>query len=627
MPYGYMGKIIRVNLTKGTIGIEEPGELFYRTYIGGKGFIAHYLLNEVPADVDPLGEDNKLFFMTGIMTGIPAAGMPRFVVGAKSPLTGGFGQSEAGGFWGPELKKAGYDGLIIEGRSAKPVYIYVKDENIELKSAEHLWGMETGDCQETIREENGDNNIRVAQIGPGGERLIKYACIISELKHANGRNGLGTVMGSKNLKAIAVRGSNSIPYANEAKIKEIGKKFLDMYMQHPLSRGLYEYGTSSTVKNMNAAGILPTRNFMFGEFEGAEKISGDALNETMLKERKGCYACAIRCKRVVEVKDENITVDPKYGGPEYETLAVFGSLCQVDDLKIIAKANELCNRYSIDTMSMGNAIVFAMECVNLGILNKDDFDGLDVSFGNKDIILPMIEKIAKREGIGDILAEGTVIAAKRIGKGSEKVLLTIKNQELGMHDPRGKAGVGMGYAISETGAEHMLAAHDTAFTQKGIAFDALQPFGILEPLDSHDLSPKKVRMFMYLQYWWSFFNMAGLCYFGPAPRGSMPVNDIIELLKAATGWEVSLWEVMKAGERSINMSRAYNIRAGFTKDDDMLPEKFFEPLQNGIQKGTSIDKSEFERAISTYYSMMGWDSEGIPTEGKLLELNLDWIKL
>jgi len=627
MAYGYIGKIIRVNLTNNSIKIEEPGELFYRTYFGGKGFVAYYLLNEVPAHIDPLGEDNKLIFATGVMTGVPAAGMPRFVVGAKSPLTGGFGQSEAGGFWGPELKKAGYDGLIIEGRASQPVYIYINDDTIEIKNAVHLWGKETGECQELIRSENGNNNIRVAQIGPAGEKLIRYACIINELKHANGRNGLGAVMGSKNLKAIAVKGSKNIPFADEDSIKKISKKFLGMYMEHPLSRGLYVYGTSATVSGLNAAGILPTRNFVFGEFEGAHNISGDAMNETILKERKGCYACAIRCKREVEVKDDKISVDSKYGGPEYETLAVFGSLCQVDDLKIIAKANELCNRYGVDTMSTGNSIAFAMECSSLGILNKNDFDGLDVSFGNKDVILPMVEKIVKREGIGDILAEGTAIASKKIGNGAEKVMMTIKNQELGMHDPRGKAGVGIGYAISETGAEHMMAAHDTSFTQKGLVFDALQPFGILEPLDSHDLSPKKVRMFMYLQYWWSFFNMAGLCYFGPEPRGSMPVNDVIELLKAATGWNTSLWEVLKAGERSINMSRVYNIRAGFKKDDDTLPERLFGPLQNGIQKGTSINKDEFQNAISLYYSMMGWDSEGVPTKGKLAELNIDWIEL
>lgn len=623
MSYGYLGKIIRLNLSDRSIKIEKPDDVFYRTHFGGKGFVAHYLSKEVKGNIDPLSEDNKVVIATGVLTGLPVAGMPRFAVGAKSPLTGGYGQSEAGGFWGPELKKAGYDGLTIEGKADKPVYIYIKDDNIEIKDAKHIWGKETGEAQELIISELGDKSVKILQIGPGGENLVKYACILNGLKHANGRNGLGAVMGSKNLKAIVVKGNNKIPFYDNETISKIGKSFLSYYMENPLSRGLYEYGTNGGLMGNNAGGILPTQNFNNGEFEDAEKISAQTMNDTILKKREGCYACAIRCKRKVEVKREDFVVDGKFGGPEYETVASFGSLCENNNLEIVSKANELCNRFGIDTISTGMTIAFAMECYENGILTENDLDGINLKFGNSEAILQMIEKIAKREGIGDILAEGSEKAAKKIGNGSEKFVLCVKGQELAMHDPRGKVGVGIGYAVCETGADHMVIGHDPLFQKEGFTLDSIKPLGILEPVGPLDLSWKKVRAFVYLQRWWSFFNMAGICDFGPAPRGAMPIEDVVKLVNAATGWNTSLMELMDAGERSINMARLINLREGFTKEDDTLPERLFEGLKNGRLKGTAISKEEFKEALSLYYSMIGWDENGVPTKGKLLELNID----
>jgi aldehyde:ferredoxin oxidoreductase len=625
MTNGYLGKIARINLSTGKIRIEEPDDNFYRTYMGGKGIISYYLLKELKIDIDPFSPENKLIFATGVMTGTPVSGMPRFAVGAKSPLTDGYGQSEAGGFFGPELKKAGYDALIIEGKAAKPVYIYVSNDGIGIKDAKSIWGKETGQVQEIIRQEIGHKNVRIAQIGPAGERLIRYACILNELKHANGRNGLGAVMGSKNLKAIAVRGKNKIPFANEQKIQEISKKFLNMYMDHPMSRGLYELGTPGGVTGLNAGGILPTNNFNYGEFENAEKIGGEVLAETILKSRLGCYACAIRCKRAVEINRPDFTVNPKYGGPEYETLGAFGSLCGNDDLEIIAKANEICNRFGIDTISTGASIAFAMECYENGLINNNDTDGLELTFGNKQVILPMIKKIIMREGIGDILAEGTQRASLNLGMQSQQYLMTVKNQELAIHDPRGKTGVGIGYALCETGADHMVIAHDPLFAKDGITFDSIAELGIIEPIDALDISWKKVRAYYYLQQWWSFFNMAGICDFGPAPRGSMPIKDVVEILRAATGWDTSLFEIMKAGERSTNMARMFNIKKGFSKKDDDIPERLYTPLKNGRLEGTGIDKKEFNHALSMYYEMAGWDENGIPKASKLYELNLGWL--
>lgn len=624
MNYGYLGKIIRINLSDKSIKIEEPDDIFYRTYMGGKGFIAYYLLKELTPNIDPLSEDNKMIITTGILTGLPVAGVPRFAVGAKSPLTGGYGQSEAGGFWGPELKKAGYDGMIIEGKSDEPVYIYIKDEKIEIRDARTIWGMETGSAQDAIFEELEDKSVKVLQIGPAGEKLVKYACILNGLKHANGRNGLGAVMGSKKLKAVVVKGNKKIPFHDNKKISEVGKSFLSYYMENPLTRGLYEYGTVAGIMGNNAGGILPTRNFNDGEFDNAEKISAETMKNTILKKREGCYACAVRCKRRVEVQSDDIKVDGKYGGPEYETVASFGSLCENDNLEVIAKANELCNRLGIDTISAGMSIAFAMECFENDILTEDDLDGIKLSFGNQKGILKMIDKIAKRDGIGDLLAEGSEAASKKIGKGSEKFVLCVKGQELAMHEPRGKVGVGIGYAVCETGADHMVIGHDTLFGKKGFTLDSVKPFGILEPVDILDLSWKKIRAFVYLQKWWSFFNMAGICDFVPVPRGAMPAEDVVALVKASTGWETSLWELMIAGERTINMARLFNLREGFTREDDTLPDRLFEGLKKGRLEGNHVSQEDFEEAISMYYSMMGWNEKGEPSKGKLLELNIDF---
>lgn len=625
MSYGYLGKVIRINLTTSSIIIEEKDDLFYRTHLGGKGIIAYYLLKEVLPGIDPMSPDNKMIFATGILTGAPVSGLSRFAVGAKSPLTGGFGQSEAGGFWGPELKRAGYDAIIIEGKAEKPVYIAICDETIEIKDAAHLWGKETGEAQDIIRKDMNDERVRVAQIGPGGENLVKYACIVNELKHFNGRNGLGTVMGSKNLKAVAVRGTKDIPFADSQKVREIKKKIIDICAKNPLSIALLEGGSSAGIITVNANGLLPTRNFIDGEFKDAENIGAEAMKEKILKKREGCYACAIRCKRAVEVKREDFTVDIKYGGPEYETLGALGSLCGIGDIELIAKFNEICNKFTIDTISTGCTIAFVMECFEKGILTKEDLGGVEARFGNADAVFKLIDMIIKREGIGDLLAEGSDVAAKKIGKGAEGCSMTVKGQEIALHDPRGKIGTALGYAVSENGPDHVVAAHDTLLTQQGFVMDSVAPLGIFDALSPVDISWKKVRRFTHLEYWYSFFNMAGVCIFGGIPRGPVPLDDIIDLIKAVTGWDTSLWEIMKAGERAANMARIYNIREGFDKEDDILPERSYEPIGNGKLKGTSISREKFAEAVSTYYSMMGWDEEGVPTKGKLLELNLEYL--
>jgi aldehyde:ferredoxin oxidoreductase len=627
MPNGYNGKILRVDLSSGTVTIEMPNEVIYRTYLGGGGLASYFLLREIGRNVDPLGPENVLVFASNVISGVPFAGMTRYTVAAKSPLTGGYGESEAGGFWGPELKFSGFDAIVITGKAPKPSFLWINDGKAEIRSAENIWGLETGPAQEKIREDVGEKRARVALIGPAGENLVKYACVLNELKHANGRTGMGAVMGSKNLKAIAVRGTNKMEISDPDKLKNYSKNLVELFEQYAPNMSLRKLGSSGIVMPLNTSGILPTKNFQTGMFEGAENISGEKMTATILKREEGCYACAVRCKRAVEIPSGPYATSREYGGPEYETLGSFGSLLLIDDLAAISKANELCNRYGLDTISAGVSIGFIMECFEKGILTAADTDGVEFTFGNAPAMLKGIEWIAfRKKGLGDLMAEGVKTAAAKIGKGSEKFALHIKGQELAMHDPRGKVGVGLGYAVSPTGADHIRASHDGAFSIEGPILKRAAPLGILEPVPSLDLGPQKVRNFIYLELLWSLYNSLGVCNYVAGPVWALPLNDLVGVVNAVTGWDTSLWELMKVGERAITMARVFNMREGFGRKDDVLPDRLFEAVKSGPYQGKSIDRKELENALTLYYEGMGWDSQnGVPTKGKLAELNLYWV--
>ena len=627
MPYGYNGKIVRVDLTTKTATVEEPDELVYRTYVGGGGLASYYLLKELKPGIDPLSADNILIFASSVISGVPIAGMVRYTVAAKSPLTGAYGEAEAGGFWGPELKFAGFDAVIITGKAEKPSYLWINDGTVEIRSAAKIWGLETGPAQEQIRGELGEKRARVALIGPAGENLVRYACVVNELKHANGRTGMGAVMGSKNLKAVAVRGTKKLDIHDPEKLRELSKELAALIGRHGPNRVLHALGTSNLVQVINSQGILPTRNFRTGFFEGASQISGEKMAETILKSQEGCYACAVRCKRAVEIPSGPYATSRGYGGPEYETLASLGSLLCIDDLAAVAKGNELCNRYTLDTISAGVAIGFAMECYERGILTQADTEGVEFTFGNPEAMLKGIEWIAfRRPGLGDLLADGVKMAAARIGKGSEQFALHIKGQELPMHDPRGKTGQGLSFAVSPTGADHVRAPHDTPFQNPGPMLGRIAPLGLLEPVDGREMGPRKARNFTYLHFIWSLYESLGVCNFVAGPVWALTLPKLVEVVQAVTGWETSLWELMKVGERTVNMARVFNLREGFGRKDDTLPERLFEPLESGTLQGKGIDRREFEDLLTLYYEAMGWDpKDGVPTRGRLAELNLYWL--
>ena len=621
MQGAFTGKYLRVNLTEGTTLVEEFPALTYRLYMGGAAMAAAILTRELRPGVDPLGPDNTMVFATCPLNGIPLSGTSRFSVAAKSPLTGGYGEGEAGGWWGPELKYAGFDGIVVTGQSPKPVYLWITDGKMELREASHIWGKLSGDVQDILTAET-EKRARVLQCGIAGELGNLMANIVNELKHFNGRSGLGAVMASKKLRAIVVRGHDRVEPKDKEGLQACVKWFREHYNRD--TDMLHKYGTSRNVVAMSADSILPTRNFREGQFEYAKEISGQTMAETILEEEGTCYACAIACKRDVNVPEMGVTA--KYGGPEYETIGSSGSVCGIGDLKAIAKFHQICGEYVMDTISVGMTIAFAMECFENGILTPKDTHGIDLRFGNAQAMLAMTEKIAKREGLGDLLALGSDRAATFIGNGAEEFALTVKRQELPMHEPRGKQALSLSYATAPAGADHMRAPQDPAyegFHPQGA--HALEPLGLAEPLKRLELSPRKVRAYHYANHWWALCSCVGVCHLASAPANAVGITLVVNALRALTGWDTSLWELIKVGERSKALARVFNCREGFTPKDDRLPKRLHEAFTTGPLAGVRVEPETFQRALRLYHQMEGWNPEtGWPTFAKLAELGIEW---
>jgi aldehyde:ferredoxin oxidoreductase len=615
---GYTGKILHVNLTTGQMTTEEPSESFYRRYLGGNNLVGYYLLKEVPQGADPLGPENILIMCGGTVTGVPVAGAGRSVVGAKSPLTGGYGEGDVGGFFGAEMRRAGFDAVIAHGKAASPVYIYLHDGKAEIRPADHLWGTTTSECQDMVRAELGDKNVRLAMIGPGGEKMVRFACVINDLKHAAGRSGLGAVMGSKNLKAIAARGRTAIPVADPDGVKELARWMTEHWDEK--SHDLHELGTDGGLLSLNEEGRLPTRNFQDGQYEGADKISGEAMRDTILTDRGSCYACPIACKRVVKV-DGEFKADPEYGGPEYETIGAFGSNCRIDDLAAISEANQLCNAYSLDTIAAGMTVSFAMECFENGLITTKDTGGLDLHFGNARGMVELTRLICKREGIGDLLAEGSEIASEKIGGGAKAFAINVKGQPFPMHEARTRHGQALGYAVSPTGADHMHNFWDGGMSKSPVD-QGMQELGIYETTPQTVLNGSKVYAYMAVSNWTWLGNTVSVCAFIPWTH-----KQLADLVSAITGWQLNVLELMKAGERGVTMARIFNLREGLTRADDKLPDRMAKPHVTKTINEQPVTKEELDSAITMFYTMMGWDPQtGKPTLARLYELDIPWAE-
>ena len=610
---GYNGKILRVNLSTRQVSTEEPSEDYYKTYLGGRGFIVHTLLNEVPRGADPLGPENRLIFALGPITGHPFPGSGRNSVGAKSPLSGGYGESEVGGFWGAELKKSGYDALIVEGKADQPVYLWINEGRPEIRDAQHIWGLDVADTEKAIRAELREARVRTAVIGPAGERLVRYACVCNDISHVAGRTGMGAVMGSKKLKAVAVRGNATPEMANRERVLELSRW---MRQNFKVKTNFWQYGTGATMDYYEASGNLPIRNFAAGQFPQVEGITSQSMyKKGYVEKMDSCFGCPVRCKKRVKL-DQPWKVDPIYGGPEYETLAALGSNCGVDRIEAIMKANELCGRYGMDTISTGVSISFAMECFEKGVLSLKDTDGLELTFGNASAMVEMVERIALRKGLGNLLAEGTKRAAEKIGKGSEEWAMHVKGEEIPMHEPRYKQGMGLHYSIHATGADHCTGIHDDLVNKKLAEWDWI---GLAESVPVYEMSGRKARMLYQVGLWRHLGNYLVLCLFVPWSN-----EQITQAVEAITGWPMSSYKLMKIVERGITLARIFNLREGFSRRDDTLPKRFASSPADSNLKGVGVDPEKLSAAQKLYYQMLGWNESGIPTCGRLVELSIEW---
>lgn len=620
LPGGYAGRILRVNLSQNSIMTQEIDDVFCRRYLGGSGFIAHSLLKELKPGIDPLGSENKLIFALGPLVGTSAIGSGRNGIGAKSPLSGGVALSQVGEFWGAELKKAGFDGVIVEGKADHPVYLWIDDQGATIRDARHLWGENTKETQEGIRSELGDEKIRVAMTGAAGEKMVRYACIMNGPFDAAGRGGLGAVMGSKNLKAVAVRGHKTPEISNPEGVKEYNNWVRDGISGHWLGKELMDYGTGGpeALETFEARGNLPVRNWRDGLFPGVKNIHAGIIRDGMRVGMDACFACPVRCKKKVKF-DQPYPVDPAYGGPEYETLSSLGSNCGIDDLKAIIKGNELCNAYSLDTISTGGTIAFAMECFEEGLLSPKDTGGIEVRFGNADAMLKSIDLIARREGFGNLLAEGTARLARRIGRGSEKFAMHIKGVEPGQHDPRLMPGFGLGFMVNPHGADHCCNAHDDMFaTEMGMEF--IENLGYHEPLPVDEIGPRKVALFKVEHLRQVLLDSFLLCRFAAV---IVDYKKLAHLTTAVTGWATSEAELMRIAERTLTMARLFNVREGLTDDEDVLPLRYFQPKTDGALSHKALDPTKMDKAKKYYYALMGWNEKGIPLPEKVEELYIE----
>ncbi len=619
MLYGYGGKVLRVNLTSGTFAVEPLEQELARLYLGGRGFNMRRLYDEIPARLDGLSLENKLFFSVGPLVGTMFPGAARFNVSAKSPQTGILGDSNAGGFFGPELKFAGFDQVIIEGKAPYPVYLYIHNDKIELREAKHLWGLDVWDTQRVILQELKDTRIQVAAIGTAAENGVRFAGVFANLVRAAARTGMGTVMGAKNLKAVAVRGINPVRVADPKLFAELLKDIDSAIYRHQEYPSRALMGTTKLVHALNEAGCLATRHFQTGRFEAAESVSGEFLAETVKKKSKSCFSCLIPCSRFFEVKQGPFT-GLKSEGPEFEGLAGFSSRVGVADLAASLKGVDLCNRYGMDVITTSEVISFAMELYQRGIISRSEADGLDLSWGNTDTVLTLIDKINRREGFGDILADGVREAASKIGRGSEAYALHVKGLELFQADPRGLKAYALGYAVASRGGDHLRS--EPSFEFSGDAEAGQRIYG--HPDAAFRLKYKgKGRVVKHYEEWSALSDCLEVC------KNTIVNMEIVDyplaakLLKAVVGWEMTGEEVQAVCERVVNLERVFNTREGLTRRDDTLPKRFtHEPLpaDSGPSAGSVV---ELEPMLDEYYQARGWDATtGRPTGSKLRELGL-----
>ena len=598
-------KLVRIDLKRGKIKKQTVDSATTKKFVGGRGVGVHILYNEIRPRIDPLGLENKLIFMTGPATGtvFPLSG--RFHVITKSPLTGGIGDSNCGGDWGPELRFAGFDGIVFEGRSPRPVYLWVHDGKAELRDARRYWGKGVWDTEDGIREELGDPKVKLASIGPAGENLGMFAGIINDKHRAAGRTGVGAVMGSKNLKSVAVRGTGKVPVVDPEGLRTAVDKANDKLKAEEItSKTLPDLGTSALVNTMNEHGGFPTRNFQTGVFATAEKISGETIRDTILISGKPCWGCTVACGRVTKTTKPPYQVEGE--GPEYETVWSMGAMCGIDDLEAIAKAHNICDDLGIDPISFGATVACAMELCEKGLIPKEKLNGMELKFGNPQAIVEMAWRTGYRSGFGDEIALGSKRLAERYG--APELAMHVKGLELPAYDPRAVKGHGLGYATSNRGGCHLRAYL--------IAPEILDALTIVpEKLDPLKTEGKAKWVKLY-QDIFAICDSLVVCKFLTFGLG---VEDFKNLTNPITGWNWTTEDMLLTGDRIYTLERMFINREGFTRKDDTLPQRLLkEPMPEGPAKGHVV---ELDKMLDEYYDVRGW-KDGKPTKKKLKELGL-----
>jgi aldehyde:ferredoxin oxidoreductase len=618
---GYAGRLLFVDLTEGTFETVPLDESLARAYVGGAGFCSKILFDRIRPGIDPLSPDNVLMFGVGPLTGTLFPQASRYVVAAKSPITLGWGESHSGGFFGPELKLAGYDGVVISGKSTRPVYLWIEDDGVEISDASDLFGLTTFDAIERILEDRNEPEGEVAAIGPAGENLVRFASILTRNGRVAARSGMGAVMGSKNLKAVAVRGTRGLDVAEPGEYLDAVRVWYDKVLEHPFTEGRIRYGTSELVDLMNAIGRLPTYNMRQGVYEDAERLGSEEYRKKYLVRPRADFACLERCGRFVRIPSGPYKTLGK--GPEFECISALGSRCGNPHLDSIMYIHHLCDEYGMDTIGVGASIAWAMECFERGILTGDDTGGLELRWGDADLIVKLTQMIGRREGFGDLLAEGTYRAAETIGRGSETYVMHVKRHDIAGQEPRGQKSMGLASATAARGADHLYAF---PVLDEGSVFDReiREWYGEDRLPEIGDrLSPRhKGYMIFHNENYSVLIESLGVCKYGTMVPPALYYEDLIQALRVTCGWEIDEGELKRIGERIVNLNRLFNVREGFTRSDDSLPDRLTKdgaPL--GPPEGQVV---ELDEMLDEYYNYRGWDPEtGLPTRGKMRDLELE----
>jgi aldehyde:ferredoxin oxidoreductase len=605
---GYGGQVLRVDLTHGTIEKSELDPDLARDYLGGRGFAAKILYAELERGIDPLGGANKLIAAAGPLSGLAIPGAGKTTFAAKSPATGGYGDSNVGGLFSAEMKYAGYDLIVVQGVSPEPVYVFIQDDLVELRDAKKYWGQGAITAEAALKKDLGDD-FQIALIGPGGENLVKFACICHDFGRQAGRTGVGAVMGSKKLKAIAIKGTRSIPVADVREFRRVGREMLEFCKKSDAWDVWVRLGTAGVNVPSNEWGSFPTRNFQTGHFDNMEKMTGEYMRDKIVITDKACFGCPSACGKYSYAKKWDVRVE----GPEYETAAFLGSDVGIADIEDVAYANYLCDELGIDTISAGNVIAFATECFEKGVIGPQDTGGLKLTFGDSEAVFELVQRIARREGIGDTLAEGVRRAAEVFGGDSAHYAMQIKGLEISGYESRDAPAMMLSYMTADVGAHHNRAWAITYDIEVGR--DAITPDKAAKVIDLQHIRP--------------LMDCLGTCRLQWVELG-LPLDYYAPAMKTITGVDRSWDDLIHAAERVWNLTRAFWVREidGFGREWDYPPPRWYsDPVPNGPSKGKLVSRENVEKLLDMYYEQRGWDENGIPTREKLDELGLDFVKL